>query len=94
MWGVLGDKAVQRPAVQLRPQGVKRVEHRLRLQGRAAEGLGDFLLQIPQDGVQLRVGENFSAGENHGISPFPSSSAAPAAQVVMSFSPARPRMVR
>ena len=92
--GVLGNEAVQRSAVQFISQGIQGVQDGVRLQGRAAESTGDVSFQAAQDGVQLPVGEEFSSGENHGISPFPSSSAAPAAQVVMSFSPARPRMVR
>ena len=92
---VLGQQRVQLPGIQGPAQAVHRVQYHVHVQGRAGPGLIQPLLQRVQEGGQFLLGEQCSGGKDHeNPSPFPSSSAAPAAQVWISGMPTRPKMVR
>lgn len=82
------------PRVQPLPHSLEGGDDGLRLQGPAGAGLIDRLLQLLQHLGQLAVREQASVGEDQNPSPFPSRSAAPAAQVLMSPRPTRPSRVR
>ena len=64
------------------------------LQGGPGQGGEKFVLQSRQDLGQVPVRAEDAVGQDQNPSPFPSSWAAPAAQVWMSRTPTRPRMVR
>ena len=92
---VLSQQRVQLPGVQGPAQAVRRVQYHVHVQGRAGPGLIQPLLQRVQQGGQLLLGQDISPSKHHEKpSPFPSSSAAPAAQVWISGMPTRPKMVR
>ena len=92
--GVPEDERVQLSPVQPLPHSLEGGDDGLRLQGPAGAGLIDRLLQLLQHLGQLAVREQASVGEDQNPSPFPSRSAAPAAQVLMSPRPTRPSRVR
>ena len=92
--GVPEDERVQLSPVQPLPHSLEGGDDGLRLQGPAGAGLIDRLLQLIQHLGQLAVREQASVGEDQNPSPFPSRSAAPAAQVLMSPRPTRPSRVR
>ena len=92
--GVPEDERVQLSPIQPLPHSLEGGDGGLRLQGPAGAGLIDRLLQLLQHLGQLAVREQASVGEDQNPSPFPSRSAAPAAQVLMSPRPTRPSRVR
>ena len=89
-----GQQGGELPGLQPFAQGVHGADHRLRLQGRGGADGVQLGLQAVQHGFPFRVRQQRSVGEDQKASPFPKSSAAPAAQVWMSPMPTRPRMVR
>ena len=92
---VLGQQRVQLSGIQGPAQAVHRAQYHVHVQGRAGPGLIQPLLQRVQQGGQLLLGQDISPSKHHEKpSPFPSSSAAPAAQVWISGMPTRPKMVR
>ena len=92
--GVLGDQRIQLPPVQPVQQPGAGPDDGPGLQGGPGQGGEKFFLQSRQDLGQVPVRAEDAVGQDQNPSPFPSSWAAPAAQVWMSRTPTRPRMVR